>query len=90
MTRDQAKKAYRLAYVTAINLIHFQSPRSTCEPYKTRALVEMGLSEEERDMIWHAARDDAARRHGNWTDEQIRQSEEHAETYAAIYVAHKP
>ncbi len=86
MTRDQAKKAYRLAYVTVTNLLHFNSERATSEPYKTKALEEFGLTEEERDEIWHAARDDFGRRHGAWTDDQIRKADELAEHYASIYV----
>ncbi|MBR4753060.1 MAG: hypothetical protein IK077_14995 [Thermoguttaceae bacterium] len=87
MTGTQAKQAYRLAYATAIDLLHYNVGLSPAEPYKTKAFEEIGLTEEERARIWKTARDDLIRRHGKWTDEQIQLSEEYAETYAAIYAA---
>ena len=90
MTRDQAKQAYRLAYATAVNRLHLNSTRKPEEPFRTKGLVCLGLTEEERDAVWNAARDDLSRRFGSWTDDQIRMADGYAETYAAIYAAHDP
>lgn len=90
MTREQAKQAYRLAYATAVNRLHLNSNPKAEEPFRTNGVVCLGLTDEERDAVWNAARDDLSRRFGSWTDDQIRMADGYAEIYAAIYAAHDP
>lgn len=85
MTKEQAKKAYRLAYVTALRLISERADKRPLAPYKTDAIDAIGLSEDERDKIWKTACEDMWRRHENWRDAMIRQADDYAETYSMIY-----
>lgn len=86
MTKEQAQRAYRLAYVNALNLIYVVAKPKKREPYFETAQEKYGLTEEEAKEIWNAAADDMWRRYMCWRDCQIAKSEEFAEMYANIYV----
>lgn len=86
MTKEQAQKAYRLAYVNALNLIYVIAKPKRRQSYWQIATEQYGLSEQEAKDIWYMADEDMRRRYLNWRDNQISQAEDFAENYAKIYV----
>lgn len=86
MTREQAQRAYRLAYINALNLIYVIAKPKKRLSYWQIATQQYGLSEQEAQEIWNAADEDMRRRYLNWRDNQIGQAEDYAESYANIYV----
>ena len=85
MNKQQAKNAYRLAYKTALRSVNYCFKRKPAEPFATAAMTEIELTEQERNEIWNAVKDDVARRFDNWLDDQRYSIDDYAETFASFY-----
>lgn len=92
MTRDKARRAYHLAYLSILGTIAKtedgiigQNQQRPTPQFEKTAVNEHGLTRDEAECIWRAACDDLWRRLQNWRDDMIAKSGGYAETYALIY-----
>ncbi|MBP5620387.1 MAG: hypothetical protein J6X44_00065 [Thermoguttaceae bacterium] len=92
MTREEAKRAYHLAYLSALGTITKtedgivgQNQKRPTRQFEKIVVEKHGLSKDEAERIWRAACDDLWRRLKNWRDDMIATAENYAETYALIY-----
>lgn len=88
MTREQAFKAYKFAYLIALETGSKCITRNSFDHYQQRFVEKFSafeLKDEELRKVWGTAMDDFLRRFWNWNDDQKSRVDEYAESFAAFY-----